>query len=312
MAAGRPGFAAGLLAGVMAFFASPAFAQLKDETPAERDAMIMATLLPGVFSNGEQRYFDERLQLPAADRAAATQVSVTRVVRANGLPPLFVVRYASGPNRAYTLSLDAGATAVRMNAFTLAAEVTDAQLASGQSTGLTADLGCNLTSRREAGQFRATAAGPCTAGPQELMLTPANLWWKPSAAAPFSRLNRARQFECYVDMPGSGGLRGEAFNRYSNLLLDDQGTEAWFTTKEAVPRKLGLRLRNVDWPMNNKAGTYTRDSLTLYLVEAGPDGAVKNLAYAWTEPQVRRIGLNTVAALANCYMDSPTTAQPEF
>lgn len=320
MAAGRAWGAAGVRASatllVCACMGTFAFAQLKDETPAERDAMIMASLLPGVYSNGEQRYFDERLQLPAAERAAATRVSVTRVVRASGLVPLFVFRRSGVPSMAYTLSLDAGATAVRMNAFAVNAEVTDAQLASDQTSGptssLTANPACNMLSRREAGQFHASAPSTCTAGAQELMLTAANMWWKTSTGAPFSRLNRARQFECYVDMPGSGGIRGEAFNRYSDLKLDDQGSEAWFTTKEAVPRRLGLRLRSVDWPMNNKAGTYTRDSLTLYLIEQGPDGATKNLSYAWTEPNVRRIGLNTVAALANCYMDSPTTAQPEF
>jgi hypothetical protein len=274
--------------------------------------MIMAALLPGAYSNGEQRYFDERLQLPAAERAAAVKIAVTHVVRPNGLAPLFVFRRPGAPSIAYAPSLDAGATAVRLNAFAIAAEVTDAQLASGQTNGLTANPSCNMISRREAGQFHATAIGTCAAGLQELMFTAANMWWKASAGAPFSRLNRARQFQCYVDMPGSGGIRGEAFNRYSDLAVDDQGTEAWFTTKEAVPRRLGLRLRSVDWPMNNKAGTYTRDSLTLYLIEEAPDGSAKNLSYAWTEPNVRRIGLNTVAALANCYMDPPTTAQPEF
>ena len=203
-----------------------------------------------------------------------------------------------------------------MVAFNLAAEVTDAQLSSDQTgggtRGLTANPSCNLTSRLEAGQFRATAGSSCTNGAQELMISPAHMWWKAAAGAPFSRLNRARQFECYVDMPGSGGIFGEAFKRYADLTLDDQGTEAWFVTQDAVPRKLGLRLRSVDRPMNNKAGTFTRDSLTLHLIERAADGSVKNLAYGWTEPNVRRIGLNTVETLVNCHMNLPTTARPEF
>lgn len=113
-------------------------------------------------------------------------------------------------------------------------------------------------------------------------------------------------------MPGSGGILGEAFKRYADLTLGDQGTEAWFVTQDAVPRRLGLRLRSVDWPMNNKVGTFTRDSLTLYLIEQAADGSVRNLAYGWTEPNVRRIGLNTVAALVNCHMNPPTTVRPEF
>lgn len=300
-----------LLAGFVALVGTGAFAQLKDEPPAERDAMIMATLLPGLYSNGEQRFFDERLKVPAAERPAALKVAVTRVTRPNGAPPLFVFRQAGGSTWAYAASLDAGPTAVQLHAFTLAAGISDERLASGTAGDLTVNPPCNLISRRHAGQFHATAAGACAVGPQELMLTSGSMWWRGSTGGPFSRLNRARQFKCHVDMPGSGGIRGELFNRYSDLTVDDQGTEAWFNTRETVPRRLGLRLRNVDWPMNNKAGTYTRDSLTLYLIEDS-DGVPKNLAYAWTEPNVRRIGLNTVAALANCYMDSPTTAKPEF
>jgi len=312
LAVPRPRRAARALAGFCALASAAALAQLKDEPPAERDAMVMASLLPGLYSNGEQRFFDERLKVPAAERAAAMKLTVTRVNRPAGAPPLFVFRQANGPTWAYAATLEAGPAAVQLVAFTVVAGISDGQLATGQTVGLTAVPSCNLISRREAGQFRATALGPCAAGPQELLMTGGSLWWRSSAGGPFARLNRARQFECHVDMPGSGGIRGEVFNRYADLQVDDQGTEAWFTTKEAVPRKLGLRLRNVDWPMNNKAGTFTRDSLTLYLIEDSGDVVPRNLSYAWTEPSARRIGLNTVAILANCYMEAPTMAKPEF
>jgi hypothetical protein len=299
------------VAGLVLLCANPASAQLKDETPAERDAQILRTLLPGTYSNGEQVYFDGRLNLPAGDRSALRKVSFTSIVLAGGGQSTLVMRQ-SGLGLIYVPTLDQGPLTVRLSAFRLGADVSDELLATRTLAQLERLPVCDLNSRREAGQFRAIASSNCTLGPQELMISERAIWWRGANESAFARLNRARAFDCYVDMPGSGGIRGETFHRFDGLKVDDQGTEAWFTTRETTPRRLGLRLRAVDWAMNNKAGTYTRDSLTLYLVEAKDGGETQNLTYAWTEPNVRRIGLNTIAILANCFMDGPTTAKPEF
>jgi hypothetical protein len=296
------------LAGLVPLVPYPASAQLKDETPAERDAQILRAMVAGNYSNGEQVYFDERLALPPQDRAPALSVRFELVLLTGSNEQAVKVTRATN-TVFYLLKLDRGALAVRWAAHTLRS---GADPRAPASSDLVADPRCDLISRREAGQFRAAGTGTCVDGPAELMIAERTIWWRSSFAAAPARLNRARAFDCYVDMPGSGGIMGESFHRFDGLKVDDQGTEAWFTTKEAAPRRLGLRLRSVDWAMNNKAGTYTRDSLTLYLFEANGAEPPRNITYAFTDPNVRRIGLNTIAILANCYMDAPSSAKPEF
>ena len=45
-----------------------AYAQGQDSTPAERNLLIMAEMLPGVYDNANQAYFDQRRGLPDDDR----------------------------------------------------------------------------------------------------------------------------------------------------------------------------------------------------------------------------------------------------
>jgi hypothetical protein len=207
--------------------------------------------------------------------------------------------------------LDAGASIVRLRVFR-AKSGSSLMAANLNPNDTLSDPKCDLFMSREAGQFRAVTRQACTTSPNEMLFSPGAFWIRTDLNGPFARMIRARPFECYVDMPGSGGIHGEAFKRFDGLMLDDQGGEAWFTTVEATPRQLGLRLRAVNWPMNNKPGTFTRNSLTLYLVEKQASGEVKLLTYAWSEPNVRRIGLNAQWALANCFMEANSLAKPEF
>ena len=105
------------------------------------------------------------------------------------------------------------------------------------------------------------------------------------------------------------GGRDEPYTRYDNLSLHDQGAETWFTDKDG--RTLGLRLFNVDWPINNYEGYFTRDSLVIYVVEKFDDGTTKEHGYAFTLPEANRIGINLKWLLASCFMvsgkvDTPT------
>jgi hypothetical protein len=105
---------------------------------------------------------------------------------------------------------------------------------------------------------------------------------------PAVKLHRARQFTCYADIPGVGGGRDIPYARYDNLSLHDQGAETWFIDKDG--RNLGLRLFNVDWPINNYDGYFTRDSLVIYVIEKLDDGSTKEHGYAFTLPEANRIG----------------------
>ena len=107
-----------------------------------------------------------------------------------------------------------------------------------------------------------------------------------------------------------GGGRDEPYNRYDDMRVHDQGANAWFKTDSG--RRLGISLFAVDWPINNYKGFFTRDSLVLYILEQLEDGTVKEHGYAFTEPNVERIGINLKWMLANCFLVSGKDAMPSM
>ena len=58
---------------------SAALAQGQDSTAGERNLRIMAELLPGVYDNANQAYFDGSRKLPLEDRHARMSTTITRV-----------------------------------------------------------------------------------------------------------------------------------------------------------------------------------------------------------------------------------------
>ena len=172
---------------------------------------------------------------------------------------------------------------------------------------------CPVWWTRDAAQFSATSDTACAEGidsPDALALGEQQFWWTPRGASDAAvKLHRARQFTCYADIPGVGGGRDIPYTRYDNLSLHDQGAETWFVGKDG--RNLGLRLFNVDWPINNYDGYFTRDSLVIYVIEKLDDGITKEHGYAFTLPEANRIGINLKWLLASCFMisgkvDTPT------
>jgi hypothetical protein len=292
----------------------PAQAQLKDGTPAERDMMVWAATSSGAFGNSEQVAFDVRLATPATARASLSRIVVERVMGSPLGDNILLIKPNNGASFALVPVLDAGPQIVRLRVFKAPNNglITAQSLILANGGGVISNPACDLMMTREAGQFRAVTRATCTGSPNEILFSPRSIWTRDTLSSPFAKMLRARAFECYVDMPGSGGIHGEAFKRHEGLMLDDQGGEAWFTTTEATPRQLGLRMRSVNWAMNNKPGTFTRNSLTLYLIERQAVGDPKLLTYAWTEPGVSRIGLNAQWALANCFMEANSLAKPEF
>ncbi|MEM6653596.1 MAG: hypothetical protein AAF582_13425, partial [Pseudomonadota bacterium] len=112
-----------------------------------------------------------------------------------------------------------------------------------------------------------------------------------------ARLRRARPFECWAAVlrgathgDSGEGMRDWDFRR--GVTLHDQGGEAELITDEEPPRRIRLRLRNVDWPYGTN-----RPSLTLYVLEGDNDRAV---SYAWNEGDADRIGLNLRWLQASC------------
>lgn len=173
-----------------------------------------------------------------------------------------------------------------------------------------AHFNCVILWHREAAQFVGAAQGadcaqifpqPSDGGALDVRLAKsADEFWvmvKRGDNRSEARLRRARPFECWTailrgaEHGDSGeGMRDWDFRR--GVTLHDQGGEAVLITDEETPRKIRLRLRNVDWPYGTN-----RPSLTLYVLEGDDDRAV---SYAWNEGNAERIGLNLRWLQASC------------
>jgi hypothetical protein len=287
---------------------SGALAQGQDGTPAERSLQVLAALLPGIYDNANQEYFDLRLGLPTADRHGRLHVRIQPINHPDLGTPSFWVRAWRDPaaapaeRRLWSLAPDAeNPQRVRMIQFAFDgpahAELDEgpeppASLPGGAALARARMAGCDVLWRRDAGQY--TGASPCGG----MTLAPQGLWLgdgEPQA------LERARVFGCYVDIPGVAGGRDEPFQRHWIESLHDQGDTHWFASRAG--QELGVNLRKVRWPMNNERGAFTRNSLVLYVLERDVTG-VRTHGYGWTEPRAERIGLNLQWLLVNCYLES--------
>ena len=288
----RVGTALGLVLTICLSTAS--WAQGQDSATWSRDRQVIEALLPGFYSNANQAYFDGRRQLPEPQNRynlsieASAEAHVFNATRTN-------TEGAVISEQRWSLFDDDAKEAVRM-------EIDDTQAGSQ----------CPVWWTRDAAQFSAAADADCAedrGSPIALSLAQQQLWWGSRRNDSGIKFHRSRAFTCYADIPGVGGGRDEPYTRYDNLSLHDQGAETWFTDKDG--RTFGLRLFNVDWPINNYEGYFTRDSLVIYVVEKFDDGSTKEHGYAFTLPEANRIGINLKWLLASCFMvsgkvDTPT------
>ena len=267
-------------------------AQGQDTTPWRRDLQVIEVMLPGLYSNANQAYFDGRRQVssPQPRHDLLIETADDGFIATLSAPGGAVVAV-----QRWSLVEDDEQQAVRMN------------ISSGDG-----EARCPVWWTRDAAQFSASSEAGCVddvTSPAALSLAQQQFWWTPQGGGGAITLHRARQFSCFADIPGVGGGRDEPYVRYDNLDLHDQGAETWFTTNDG--RNLGLRLFNVDWPINNYDGYFTRDSLVIYVVEKLDDGSTKEHGYAFTLPEANRIGINLKWLLASCFMisgkvDTPT------
>ena len=274
-------------------YAGQSLAQGQDTTPWSRDLQVIGVMLPGFYSNANQAYFDGRRKVddPQSRHNLLIEPTGKGFAATLSAPDGTVIS-----NQQWSLDEDDKRQAVRM-------DISDAN---GKPL-------CPVWWTREAAQFSATSDPECAEGidsPGALALGEQQMWWTPRGASEAAvKLHRARQFTCYADIPGVGGGRDIPYTRYDNLSLHDQGAETWFVDKDG--RNLGLRLFNVDWPINNYDGYFTRDSLVIYVIEKLDDGSTKEHGYAFTLPEANRIGINLKWLLASCFMisgkvDTPT------
>lgn len=319
------------------------FAQGQDSTPAERNLLIMAEILPGIYDNANQAYFDQRRGLPDDDRHTRIHTAISRVDAPSFGDYVFLWTNESqsgeGKKTSYrlaTLSADGAPDEVTMrHYFRMDGEISTDELASLTPADLRRTEGCDYFFKRRADHFRGSQRDRACRFRWEdddvytantIELSESDFWFVDHkyvvetdkrltgvvSAEPFW-LERARQFNCYADLPGVAGGRDIPFERYDDMVIHDRGGIEWFETRDDEPRTIGLTLRRVTWAVNNeKNGNFNRDSLVIYALERLADGSVKSHSYAFTQPDAERIGLNMQWMLVNCAITRRDEARPDL
>lgn len=338
-----------VLAALLAFFAPALFAQGQDSTPGERYVRVLAQLLPGVFDNANQSYFDRRRGLADNERHERINISIEKIEAPAFGEYVFAWTSTLGEGEQSKSSirlvaLSAGGSdgfpdevVVMRHYFDregrLQATAEGGDWGALKPTELASTAGCEYLFRRRADSFRgAQSAGACRVDWQgepvytdnTIELSAADLFVHDhkyrvatgeritgvASGEPFW-LERARIFHCFVDMPGVGGGRDEPFERYDNIRLHDKGGSHWLSTRSKNPQQLGIALQAVSWHvLNEDNGNFNRDSLVVYIMERLADGTVKEHGYGFTEPEAERIGVNLKWMLVNCALVPPAAARP--
>jgi hypothetical protein len=293
-----------------------------------KDMADLKAMLTGRWDNELQAFFEPELGVPVSGRHDRLH-TIVRPLEGGGFGAnTFYVEYRQGGEagaivrqRIWTLSVDAPLSAIRLAAFApkdgkpLEGAWRDpAKLVALAPLDFVAVAGCDLIWRRRADGFSGeTRPGSCklvTTGAAERVLSVSerhdlsqNVWdvrdigvdergtrvFGSADNAP-TRLRRAAPFLCWA-----GARAGAETVTQSDLVLHDQGGFATARLAGATPNIVSVRLRNVDWPIGQN-----RPSLTLYLM-TGTSTEAK--AYAWSEPDSKRIALDMGGTQVSCTRD---------
>ncbi len=285
---------------LLALLPVAAFAQGTDQPPAQRDLMVIGEWLTNLsepartYDSLEQAYFEGRRLKPGGNEKDAIKFprnsfTLTRVA---GDAVVYAVAFASGRQSIWTLGVDPSGDAVRI------------------SEG--GDPNCYILLRREAAQFAGRTNSACNQ-PAGMIIAERQIWLGYGLeSSGWTRYRLAREFQCFVDVPGVGGGRAIPYKRFGPFKVLDQGGKVQFATQETPPRTLEIKLRNVAWGYNNAPGQFTRNSLTMYISEIDASGKATEGAYVFGEPTAQRIGVNLKHLLANCAIVPLERAKPEF
>jgi len=273
----------------------------------EKDFAELTSLFEGRWDNDRHVFFADAAGMDAATLAPRQHIEITRVALAGdeaaaaGAATFKAVRTVDGDDPAeliHIFTMDAASQSIRQ---TLAAPA-----------GLLPPepMDCHVDWARSSGQFLGTARGeacetvfsrPAEGGPLSVTLALSETeFWVQSArgdALIEARLRRARPFECWTAIlrGAEHGDSGQGMNDWDfrrGVKLHDQGGVAELMTDEETPRRIRLKLRDVDWPYGTN-----RPSLTMYVHEGDSERAV---SYTWTEAGADRIGINLRWIQASC------------
>ncbi len=323
------------------FFMVSASAQ--DQPPLQRDLMIISELFPGTYDNMEQVYFDGRLELPEDIRHERVLSEVRRIPNDRfGEDAFFILDYWYEQDRwhprIYSFHIDEAEDAIRMklHAFVgfdrapyLKAHEDIAALDNLSLDDLTNLPQCDLFWRQSVGGYHAKMKdkacvyeeqGETVYADYQMMLSDRALWKGDvirrvsddvqvnSEPEVLHKQLKARHFTCNMSFSGE---RGKKENFYPLPIHDQGGTHFVSRPTEDKPdRQIGIRLRNVDWAMNNVASGFTNDVFVMYIVERASGQKDRNVTYTWGAPEEASVGLNLQWLLASCYITPQNQTRP--
>ncbi len=297
----------------------PAAARLRAEMLA-KDMADLAVALEGRWDNEVQVFFEPEIGVPEDRRHVRVHVAVRALPDAAFGGPAFYAEHRQGGEggalvrqQVWVLSVDEAADGVRLTPHSpiepelwAGAWADPTRLATLAPDHVRPIIGCELIWKRRAGGFAAeTRPNACRLGAQgddravtvsERHDLSGGIWdvrdigvdgrgnrvFGVPDGSP-TRFRKARAFGCWA-------RRGTT--TVTGLALHDQGGTV--SAGEALGG-LRVRLRLVDWPVGAN-----RPSLTLYLLPQPGDLAA---AFAWTDPDARRIAVAQGGLEASCTED---------
>ncbi|MEL6686591.1 MAG: hypothetical protein AAFP97_03110 [Pseudomonadota bacterium] len=254
--------------------ATPAMAQSTEVSAedriAKRDLRELKKMLPGVYSNEEQVYFQSNLKLPEDQHLHKLELQIVK--DGSG----FIAR---------TISPSGRTTEAQLEYYVEDGVIRSKEYRNGEVT-------CEREFTREFESFRGvainetqTCGGLAIASPEGFRFgAPDN---------PFNML-RGRPFKCWAAPQKADGT----YAFYNDLMLHDQGGRAWIEATDEHPR-VGIKLRNVQWPTG-----VNRDSFVLYTYQGDDEDYPP--AYTWGDPKSERIAINTRWLQASCTLGDAT------
>lgn len=324
---------------VLALISTAAAAQ--DQHPLQRDLQIIAHLFPGTYDNNEQVYFDNRLNLSDAVRHERVSSEVRRIPSDRfGEHAFFILDYWYEQDRwhprIYSFHRDEEENAVRMKLHMFIGidgepyrnAIDDLSLLNNLSLDdLTHLPECDLFWKPIVHGYHGVMkekacvyeeGGETVYADYQMMLDDRALWKGDvvrrladdgqvnSEPEVLHKQLRARWFTCNMGFSGEG-----TSGNFGDIRMHDQGGEYFVPqpTEEKPDRQLGIRLRNVDWAMNNVATGFTNDVFVMYVVERS-GGKDRNLTYSWGAPEETSVGLNLIWMITSCYIKPTSETQP--
>lgn len=318
---------------------------MSDQSPLQRDIMVVDAVFPGTYDNYEQTYFYRRLDIPEAQRHRRVHTEIRKIPDSRfGEHAFYVQDYwdddaAKQQPRIYSFFVDPAENALRMESYYFTgldrAPFLNAHDDLKKLDGLTKDKltyvkGCDLYFTRIVEGFQGkmkpkacvyTEKGEKVYADFQIMFGNRTLWKgdvirrlkdnKQVNAEPLlpHKQNRARWFTCSLTLG-----EGPDSPRFGNLSVMDQGGTAWVPvpTPEHPDREVGLHIRNVDWAMNNSKTSFTNDVFSFYLDERWKGHERSHIMYTWSKADSERLGINLLYMQAYCVLKESAKPNPQL